>query len=59
MARTLVLLSALAMIALFAFLTFYQAANYGLDVLVIISFVVLAILAFGVIGALGQKSDDE
>jgi hypothetical protein len=57
MARTLVLLSALLFIGGFAFLTFYQAREYGIDILVVVSFVVLAILAFGVIGALGQKDE--
>jgi hypothetical protein len=57
MARTLVLAAALLFIGGFAFLTFYQAREHGVDILVVISFVVLAILGFGVIGALGQKDE--
>ena len=57
MGRTLVLAFALVFIGGFAFLTFYQAREHGVDILVVISFVVLAILGFGVIGALGQKDE--
>jgi len=47
---------AIAMIALLAFLTLGVALEHGVDVLVIVSFVVLAIVGIGVFGALG--SDD-
>ncbi|HEY2600077.1 MAG TPA: hypothetical protein VGI67_00870 [Thermoleophilaceae bacterium] len=47
---------AIAMIALLAFLTLGVALEHGVDVLVIVSFVVLAIVGIGVLGALG--SDD-
>lgn len=47
---------AIAMIALLAFLTLGVALEHGADVLVIVSFVVLAIVGIGVFGALG--SDD-
>ena len=47
------------MIGLLAFLTFSVAASDGVTVLVVVSFVLLAILGFGVIGALTQKPDDE
>jgi hypothetical protein len=47
---------AIAMIALFAFLTLGVALEHGVDALVIVSFVVLAIVGIGVFGALG--SDD-
>ena len=56
MERLLVRGIAIAMIALLAFLTFGVALEHGVDVLVIVSFVVLAIVAIGVFGALG--SDD-
>lgn len=59
MGRNLALIGALAMIGLLAFLTFSVAASDGVTVLVVVSFVLLAILGFGVIGALTQKSDDE
>jgi hypothetical protein len=58
-ARNLVLVGALAMIGLLAFLTFAVAATDGVTVLVVISFAILAILGFGVIGALTEKRDDE
>ena len=56
--RNLVLIAALAMIGLLAFLTFSVAASDGVTVLVVISFGILAVLAFGVIGALTQKPDE-
>ena len=57
-ARQIVLVAALAMIGLLAFLTFSVAASDGVTVLVVISFVILAILGFGVIGALTEKRDE-
>ena len=57
-ARQIVLGAALAMIGLLAFLTFSVAASDGVTVLVVISFVILAILGFGVIGALTEKRDE-
>jgi hypothetical protein len=57
--RNLALIGALAMIGLLAFLTFSVAVSDGITVLVVVSFVLLAILGFGVIGALTQKPDDE
>jgi hypothetical protein len=45
---------AIAMIALLAFLTLGVALEHGVDVLVIVSFVVLAIVGIGVFGALGS-----
>lgn len=56
MERMLVRGIAIAMIALIAFLTLGVALQHGVDVLVIVSFVVLAIVGIGVLGALG--SDD-
>jgi hypothetical protein len=56
MQRLLVRGLAIAMIALLAFLTLGVALEHGVDVLVIVSFVVLAIVGIGVLGALG--SDD-
>ena len=56
MQRLLVRGVALAVIALLAFLTLGVALEHGVDILVIVSFVVLAILGIGVLGALG--SDD-
>ena len=58
MERTLALVGALALIALFAFLTLSVIVRDGISVLVVISIVILAILGFGVIGALTEKSDE-
>jgi hypothetical protein len=56
--RTLALIGALGLIALFAFLTLSVIVRDGVSVLVVISIVILAILGFGVIGALTEKSDE-
>lgn len=57
-ARTLVLGGAIVLIALLAFLTLSVALEDGVSVLVVFSIVVLAILGFGVLGAL-TSADDE
>jgi hypothetical protein len=57
-ARNLVLAGALVMIGILAFLTFAVAATDGVTFLVVVSFGILAVLAFGVIGALTQKPDE-
>jgi hypothetical protein len=54
MERLLVRGIAIAMISLLAFLTLGVALEHGVDVLVIVSFVVLAIVGIGVFGALGS-----
>jgi predicted neutral ceramidase superfamily lipid hydrolase len=53
-----VLVLALALIAFLAYLTVRVWIDEGFDVLVLISLIVLAILGFGVLGALGSSSDD-
>jgi hypothetical protein len=53
-----VLILALALIALLAYLTVRVWIDDGFDFLVLISLMVLAILGFGVLGALGSSSDD-
>ena len=58
MTRTLVLGASLALICLLAFLTLRVATEDGIDVLVVVSFVILALLAFGVIGALTTPPDE-
>jgi hypothetical protein len=58
MARTLVLLASLAMISLLAFLTITVAIEDGVDILVVVSVIVLALLAFGVLGALTTPPSD-
>ena len=58
MARSLALLASLALICLLGFLTISVAIDHGVDLLVIVSLVVLALLGFGVLGALTSPSDD-
>jgi hypothetical protein len=52
MARTIVLLGSLAIICLLAFLTISVAVRDGIDILVVVSVIVLALLGIGVLGAL-------
>jgi hypothetical protein len=58
MARTFVLLGSLAIISLLAFLTVTVAIEEGIDILVIVSLIVLALLGFGVLGALTTPPSD-
>ena len=53
-----VLVLALVLIAFLAYLTVRVMINEGIDVLVVISLIVLGILGFGVLGALGSSSDE-
>jgi hypothetical protein len=55
--RTVVLGVALAFIAVLAFLTLFVLFWTGPDVLVVLSLVILALFAFGVIGALATPPD--
>jgi uncharacterized membrane protein len=57
MQRTLALGAALAMILVLMFLTLTVAFQHGVDVLVVVSFVLLAILGFGVLGAIWSAND--
>ena len=59
MARTFVLAASLAIICLLAFLTVSVAVEDGIDVLVVVSVIILALLAFGVLGALTTRPPDE
>ena len=58
MARNAVLVAALALIGTLAFLTLRVAVEHGIDVLVVLSLIVLALLGFGVLGALTTPPDD-
>jgi hypothetical protein len=58
MARTLVLGLSLAIICLLAFLTVSVAVREGIDILVVVSFVILALLGIGVLGALTSPPPD-
>lgn len=55
--RQLVVWLALAVIAFVAFLTVRVMVADGFDVLVFLSLVILAILGFGVLGALGSSDE--
>ena len=57
-ARNGALAAALALIGLLAFLTVSVAVEHGVDVLVVVSLIVLALLGFGVLGALTTPPDD-
>ncbi len=57
MARDAILAVALVFIAGLAFLTLRVAVTEGIDILVIASFVVLALLGFGILGALTSRDD--
>ncbi|HEX3317359.1 MAG TPA: hypothetical protein VHR88_05030 [Solirubrobacteraceae bacterium] len=52
MARSLILILALAFIVLLGALTVLTAVHHGVDVLVVVSGIVLALFAFGIVGAL-------
>jgi hypothetical protein len=58
MARTLVLVASLGIIGLLAFLTASVAIREGIDILVVLSLIVLALLGFGVLGALTSTPPD-
>jgi hypothetical protein len=58
MARTVVLLISVGIICLLAFLTITVAVEEGIDILVIVSLIVLALLGFGVLGALTTPPSD-
>jgi hypothetical protein len=56
-ARTIALVGALALIGLLAFLTLSVLVREGIDFLVIVSLLILALLGFGVLGALTSPPD--
>ena len=56
--RNASLAAALALIGVLAFLTLRVALEHGVDVLVVLSLIVLALLGFGVLGALTTPPDD-
>lgn len=58
MGRNLALGFSLAFIALLAYLTIHVAITDGVTILVVVSIVLLAILGFGVLGALTAPSDE-
>lgn len=58
MTRTLVLAGVVALVGGLAFLTLSVALEDGVTVLVVLSIVIVALLGFGVLGAL-TSADDE
>jgi hypothetical protein len=59
MARTFVLAGSLVIICLLGFLTVSVAVREGVDVLVVASLIVLALLGFGILGALTSAPPNE
>jgi hypothetical protein len=57
-ARNVALVAALLLIGTLAFLTLSVAVEHGVDVLVVLSLIVLAMLGFGVLGALTTPPDE-
>lgn len=58
MARTAALAGALVILVLLLILTVKVAVHDGIDVLVVASFVILALLGVGVLGALNVPPDE-
>ncbi len=58
-ARNAALAASLALICMLGFLTLYVAIEDGVDILVILSLVILALLGFGVLGALTSPPPEE
>jgi hypothetical protein len=55
--RNWVLAAALGMIGLLTFLTISDAAEHGITILTVVSAVVLAMFAFGIVGALREPPE--
>ena len=59
MARGFVLAASMLIICLLAFLTITVAIEEGIDILVVVSLIVLALLGIGVLGALTSPPPDD
>ena len=59
MTRTIVLLASLALIGLLAFLTLSVMFREGVTLLVVLSLGLLAVLGFGIVGALSSRPPDD
>jgi hypothetical protein len=59
MTRTVILGASLAVILLLAALTTSVAIDHGVDILVVLSFGILALLGIGVFGALSSMPPDD
>jgi hypothetical protein len=55
--RSAVTIGALAFCCIFGFLTLYVMFTSGPDILTVLSLIVLALLGFGVLGALTEPPD--
>jgi len=58
MGRTLALVGSLVIICLLAFLTISVAVERGIDALVVLAVIILALLGIGVLGALSSPPPD-
>jgi hypothetical protein len=58
-ARNAALVGSLVMIGLLAFLTLSVMISEGVDVLVLLSLIILALLAFGILGALTSPPPED
>jgi hypothetical protein len=58
MGRTFALIGSLAIICLLGYLTLRVAISEGIDILVILSLIVLALIGVGVVGALTSQPPD-
>lgn len=56
--RTVLLVTALGFIGIFAFLTIDAAIRSGPDILTVFSIIVLAMFSFGIVGALRQPPEE-
>ena len=57
MTRNLVLAAVLGMIGLLTFLTISDAADNGVSILTVASVIILAMFAFGIVGALREPPE--
>jgi glucan phosphoethanolaminetransferase (alkaline phosphatase superfamily) len=55
--RQVVLVAVLAMIGLLTFLTIAEVVKNGVDVLTVVSAIILAMFAFGIVGALREPPE--
>lgn len=55
--RQPVLIAALFMIGLLTFLTISDAATHGVNILTVVSAIILAMFAFGIVGALREPPE--
>jgi hypothetical protein len=55
--RNLVLAAVLAMIGLLTFLTISDASAHGVSILTVVSVIILAMFAFGIVGALREPPE--